>query len=344
MKRIYLKSLIVSLILVLALTLSVGCAILPKVETAPSSPPAVNNTPSATNETTTAGSGWTIPVGDGKSPMLPGIADVIAKVKPSVVAINIQITSYDRFFGTSVQEGAGSGWVIREDGYIVTNNHVVAGANNITVILDDDRAIPADVVGTDTLTDLAVLKIDAKNLPAVTVGDSSKLRVGDWVVAMGNALGRGISATQGIISSPGVSIPVSQGQNLYDLIQTDAAINPGNSGGPLVNMAGEVIGITSAKIAEVGIEGMGYAISSREAMPIIQQLINSGFVVRPFLGEQGSLTVDRAVAAYFRLSVDKGALIRGVVTGGPADKAGLKAGDVITKLGDQEITRSLGHQ
>ncbi len=270
--------------------------------------------------------------------MLPGIADVIAKVKPSVVAINIQITTYDRFFGTSVQEGAGSGWVIREDGYIVTNNHVVAGANSITVILDDDRAIPADIVGTDPLTDLAVLKIDAKNLPAVTVGDSSKLRVGDWVVAMGNALGRGISATQGIISSLGVSIPVSQGQNLYDLIQTDAAINPGNSGGPLVNMAGEVIGITSAKIAEVGIEGMGYAISSREAMPIIQQLINSGFVVRPFLGEQGSLTVDRAVAAYFRLSVGKGALIRGVVTGGPADKAGLQAGDVITRLGDQEIT------
>lgn len=331
---ISLKSLIVFLALSLLLTLGVGCTLPSAVET--ETPP---NSP-ATEETTPAEFEWTISTVEGESPILPSIADVVAKVKPSVVAINTEVVTVDFFNRPFTQEAAGSGWIISEDGYVVTNNHVVEGAESITVILDDGRAIPADIVGTDWLNDLAVLKIDAENLTAVTVGDSLKLRVGDWVVAIGNALGEGISATQGIVSALGVTLPVSQEQTLYDLVQTDAAINPGNSGGPLVNMAGEVIGINSVKTVQVEVEGVGYAISSNEAIPIIQQLINAGFVIRPFLGIQGALTVDQAVATYFNLNINNGVLIRGIVPSGPAAQAGLKAGDVITEFEDQETTEA----
>ena len=265
---------------------------------------------------------------------------MVAKVKPSVVAINVKLTVNNPFFGPSTQEGAGSGWIIDGGGIIVTNNHVVEGAESISVTLDDGRTFPVDTnaVATDALADLAVLRIDAKNLPAVAVGDSEKLRVGDWVVAIGNALGEGISATDGIVSRKDVSLTDDSGQTRYNLVQTNAAINPGNSGGPLVNMFGEVIGITNAKISAVGVEGMGYAISTKEAMPVIEQLINSGHVVRPFLGVQGLLTVDQSVAAFYNLNIDKGALIRGVQAGSPAAEAGLKAGDVITGFDDKEIT------
>ncbi|MDH5696595.1 MAG: trypsin-like peptidase domain-containing protein, partial [Dehalococcoidia bacterium] len=266
------------------------------------------------------------------------IADVVAKVKPSVVAINIKVTGYDPFFGSQTQEGAGSGWIIREDGIIVTNNHVVQGADNITVTLDDGRTFPVDMntVHTDSLSDLAIIKIDAANLPTATLGDSSKLRIGDWLVAIGNSLGERTSATSGIVSAVGVSLSVSSGQTLYNLVQTDAAINPGNSGGPLVNMAGEVIGITSAKIAEVGVEGMGYAISSQEAAPIIEQLVKTGYVVRPWLGV-GLWPVSQFVVQQYNLAVDKGAFVVTVASGSPADKAGLKVGDVITSFAGEEI-------
>jgi len=263
---------------------------------------------------------------------------VVAKVKPSVVAINVRVPGFSIFTGSFTQEGAGSGWIIDEDGLIVTNNHVVQGAESITVTLDDGMTFPAEAARTDPLTDLAVVKINAENLPAANVGDSSRLQVGDWVIAIGNSLGMGIGATTGIVSTLGVSIPVSAGQTLYDLIRTDTAINPGNSGGPLVNMAGEVIGITSAKITQVGVEGMGYAISSNVAMPTIEELVKTGYVVRPFLGVEGLLTVDSSVALYFRLSVDKGVLIRGVTPNSPADEAGLELGDVIVTFADKEMT------
>jgi serine protease Do len=297
-----------------------------------------------TNGSAPTGSGS--PVDDGGAPpsvedgtlVLPSIADVVALVKPSVVAINVEVTSYDIFNRPYTQQGAGSGWIIDEDGIIVTNNHVVEGADSITVTLDDGRIFPVDTdnVATDSVSDVAVLKIDANNLPAVAVGNSANLRVGDWVVAIGNALGEGISATNGIVSRNDVSITDETGLTRYNLIQTNAAINPGNSGGPLVNLDGEVIGITNAKISAVGVEGMGYAISSDSAMPIIEELIQNGYVVRPFLGVQNLLTVDQSVAAYYGLSVNTGAMIRGVMDGGPADAAGLEAGDVITKFGDQE--------
>jgi len=337
MKRLNIRNLALSFILILSLTLGVGCDLLPKVDVEISPPPSPPSPP-ATSNTTPINPEWTLPSTGNQAQILPSIADVIAKVKPSVVAIKTEVTAFDIFRRPFTEEGAGSGWIISEDGYIVTNNHVVQGAERITVILVDNRAVPAEIVGADWLTDLAVLKINAENLTAVVVGDSLKLRVGDWVVAIGNALGAGISATTGIVSAMEVQLEVSPGQTLYDLVQTDAAINPGNSGGPLVNMAGELIGINSVKRAQVEIEGIGYAISVNEAMPIIQQLINTGYVVRPFLGVQGLLTVDQAVAVFYDLSADKGALIRGVLPGGPADKAGLKAGDVITKFGEQEIT------
>jgi len=209
----------------------------------------------------------------GNSPELFSIADAVAVVKPSVVAIDTEVTV--RYFRRSfTQQGAGSGWIISADGYVVTNNHVVAGASSIRVTLDDGRTFQVDpnTVANDPLNDLAVLKIDAQNLPIAVVGDSTKLRVGDYVVAIGNSLGMGISAKEGIVSRLDVFL-VTDGQTLDNLIETSAAINPGNSGGPLVNMKGEVIGITSAKVASLGVEGLGYAISTNKATPIIKGLI-----------------------------------------------------------------------
>ncbi len=343
MKKRNIRGLVVSFILILVLTLGAGCSLLPNLANAPSSLPGTEtpaNPASTQNDTIPVDSGWKVPLGASNSPILPSIADVVATVKPSVVAINTKYTGYDIFNRPVTQEGAGSGWIIREDGIIVTNNHVVEGADEITATLDDGRTFTVDLktVATDALADLAIFKINANGIPAVTLGDSTTSRVGDLVVAIGNSLGQGIRATMGIITSKGVSMSVDQGQTLYNLIETDAAINPGNSGGPLVNMAGKVIGITSAKIAASGVEGMGYAIGTGEAASIIQQLINTGHVVRPFLGVQGLLTVNQAVATYFGLDVNQGVLIRGVLTGYPAANAGLKTGDVIIKFGDQEVT------
>ena len=208
--------------------------------------------------------------------MLPSIADVVASVTPSVVTIDTE-TTYEFFRRTYSQEGAGSGWIIDESGIIVTNNHVIEGADSIIITLYDGRIFFVDpnTIVSDPAGDLAVIRIDADNLPAATIGDSSELRVGDWVVAIGNPLGLGISAKEGIVSRLGVSLTVD-GQTLNDLIETSAAINPGNSGGPLVNMQGEVIGITSAKVSSVGVEGLGYAISIDESMPIMEELITRG--------------------------------------------------------------------
>ncbi|MFC1934289.1 S1C family serine protease [Chloroflexota bacterium] len=329
MKSLNIRNLALSLILILSLTLGAGCGLLPTIDVStPSSPPATQNT-------SPIDSGWTPPPATSQTPILPSIADAVAKVKPSVVAINTEVTTFDIFNRPFTQEGAGSGWIISEDGYIVTNNHVVEGAKSVTITLDDGRTFPAETVRTDPLSDLAVVKINDQNLPAAEIGNSSALKVGDWLVAIGNSLGQGIRATQGIVSRKDVSLAVGQGQTLYGLIETDAAINPGNSGGPLLNMAGEVIGINSVKRVEVEVEGVGYAIGTNEAMPIIQQLINKGYVIRPWLGV-GLYTVDQFVVQRYNLAVDRGILVTEVVAGSPADKAGLKPGDVITKFGSTE--------
>lgn len=200
---------------------------------------------------------------------IPSFADLINGANPSVVEIDTSAT-LRAGRRTVQQQGAGSGWIWNANGTIVTNNHVVTGASSITVTTSDGKTFPASVINTDPVNDLALIKINATQLKSMTVGDASKVRSGDWVLAIGNPLGEGLIATQGIISRLGVSVPVSANQTYNDLIETTAAINPGNSGGPLINMAGEAIGITT--LAASGVQGMGYAISMTDALPIIQKL------------------------------------------------------------------------
>jgi serine protease Do len=333
MKRPNLKATFITLVLIVALALIpiTGCISITGTE--PTTPAATTPTATAINPT------WAPPTSSNLGQELPDIADVVALVKPAVVAINTETVAYDLFSRPYTEQGAGSGWIIDANGIIVTNNHVVEGASTVTVTTWDGTTYDADVnlIATDPLNDIAIIKIDAQNLPTVKIGDSSQMRVGDWVIAMGNALGQGIRASEGIISLTDVSIQIEQGQTLYDLIETTAAINPGNSGGPLVNLAGEVIGITNAKIADVGIEGMGYAISINTAAPIIQERVNKGYVTRPWLGV-GLYTVDELAIQQLHLSVDKGVLITEVVADSPADKAGLKQWDVIVSIGGQDVT------
>lgn len=338
------KHVLVSIIIVTVLLVAAGCA-LPGTAVSPTPSPTPAAIPTSPSPPAVA-----IPTPISPSPVLvnsqtpapiPDFVSVIAKVRPSVVAITTEVPGYSVFGSSYTQQGAGSGWIIDSGGLIVTNNHVVDGAQTITVTLEDGRTFTAESVHTDPVADLAIIKIKAQNLPALQIGDSSKLNVGEWVVAMGNSLGMGISATKGIVSALGVSLSVSAGETLSDLIQTDAAINPGNSGGPLVNLQGEVVGINSAKVAQVGVEGMGYAISIKEAKPIVDQLIQNGYVIRPYLGVS-TYTVDQFVAFRYGLGVDKGVLVTQVGSGSPADKASIRQGDVITAIEDKEISDAGG--
>ncbi len=333
MKKVNIKYLSVFLIVAVIALLSVSGCFLPNVKTSPpASPPATTPTTSPTSTNT----GWTLPSAEEQNLPLPDFISVVTKIKPSVVVIKTEVV-VSSVFGPSTQEAAGSGWIIDEAGYVVTNNHVVEGAQSITVTLDDGRTFPADIVGTDPFSDIAVIKIDAKNLIKANVGHSSQLKVGEWVLAIGNSLDLGVTPSEGIVRSLEASVPVSAGQTLYGLIGTSAAINPGNSGGPLVNMQGEVVGITTIKIAMVGVEAMGWAIGIDTAGPIIEELINSGYIVRPWLGITCS-DADQWPAIRYAPAVDKGAFITNLVSGSPADKAGLKAGDVIVSFNGKEVT------
>ncbi|MCD6452676.1 MAG: trypsin-like peptidase domain-containing protein [Dehalococcoidales bacterium] len=326
MKKVNPKYLLVSLILSLSLILSTGCVFTLHWGQIPSNPPP-QPVPTApvtptTPPITPIAPDWVSPPSTNNPP-LPDFISVVEKVKPSVVVIKSE-------------GGAGSGWIIRQDGIIITNNHVVAGGNTIAITLNDGRSFQAEKVYADPLTDLAVIKIDAQNLPAADIGDSANLKVGEWVLAIGNSLDLGVTPSEGIIRSLGNSVPVSGGQMLEGLIETSAAINPGNSGGPLVNMAGEVVGITSIKIASVEVEGMGYAISINTAKGIIDQLITRGYVIRPYLGV-ALADVTPAVAFWYDLPVDKGALITLVAPDSPAAQAGLKKGDIVVGMDDEKI-------
>jgi len=277
---------------------------------------------------------WTFPPEGEPATPFPDFSTVVAEVMPSVVSLTTEI-SVSSFFRQSTEYAVGSGIITDDKGYIVTNNHVVENAESIYVELDDGRILSANIVGADPLSDLAVIKIDATELSYADWGDSGLLSVGDWVLAIGNALGGGGGVTQGIVSRLNASINVD-GNTLYGLIQTTAPINPGNSGGPLVNMSGDVIGITSIKIVASEVEGIGFAISSDEAKPIIQDLIRYGHVTYPWLGVWAQ-TVNSLLATTINLSVDSGALIVEIVADSPADTAGLMEDDIIIDFGGQEV-------
>ncbi|MBC8016030.1 MAG: trypsin-like peptidase domain-containing protein, partial [Sporomusaceae bacterium] len=222
------------------------------------------------------------------------------------------------------------------NGYIATNNHVVANAQEILVSLADGRILNGRVLGADSITDLAVVKVDATGLPAAVLGDSDSLLVGEPAIAIGNPLGlefRG-SVTAGVISALNRSIEI--GERKFKLIQTDAAINPGNSGGALVNADSMVIGINSAKISIAGVEGIGFSIPINTARPILQSLIEKGRVVRAYLGV-GIIDRNTAAAYGYEFKIDKGIYILKITKNGPAGKAGLKEGDIILKVAGMEI-------
>jgi serine protease Do len=265
--------------------------------------------------------------------------ELVAEVAPAVVSIVTETVSYNWFWQAVPQTGAGSGIIISPDGYIVTNNHVVEGAQKVTVTLSDGSAFEATIVGTDAQTDLAVVKIDASNLSYLHFLSKSleQLNVLDPVVAVGNALALpgGPTWTSGVISNLGRSIEENTGVVLNDIIQTDTAINAGNSGGPLLDMAGQVVGINVAIASNA--ENIGFAISTDTAIPVVQSLITEGKVVRPWLGVEVT-TVTSTIQQYYHLSVDAGALITSVSSESPADEAGLKAGDVIIKMDDKDIS------
>ena len=322
------KKYILAVVILVAVALSIGIWALSLSPI--SSPPQSNNSTQHTDFD------WTFPLENEPATPLPDFRPVVAEVMPSVVSVTTEMV-ISSFFGQSTEYVAGSGILIDDKGYIVTNNHVVENAQSIYVELADGRIFPANIVGADHVSDLAVIKIDATDLPYAYWGDSSSLSIGEWVLAIGNALGEGITATEGIVSRLNVSVDIGGGNILYGLIQTTAPVNPGNSGGPLVNMSGEVIGITSVKIVASAVEGIGYAISSNEAKPIIEDLIRYGHVTYPWLGVSIS-TVTPLLAAAMNLSVDKGALIVEVVADNPADTAGLREDDIIIRFGGQEIS------
>ena len=233
--------------------------------------------------------------------------------------------------------GVGSGVIVSPDGYIVTNNHVVEGAEKVEVELSDRRQFPAKVIGTDTPSDIAVIKIDADNLPSLAVGDSDKVEVGDIVLAVGNPLSIGQTVTMGIISAKGRRSPTGDNSTYEDFLQTDAAINRGNSGGALVNLRGELIGVPSQILSQTGGNiGIGFAIPSKMARSVMDQLIRAGKVRRGKLGVSVE-PVDPTLAKHFGYTGIEGAFVQEVEKGLPADLAGVKSGDIITEFQGQRI-------
>lgn len=289
------------------------------------------------------------------------IADVAAYVTPSVVNISTSKTVrmsnplyqysqepfFRQFFDVPFNEpryrkfkerSLGSGVIASSDGYILTNNHVVAGAQDITVVLANKNSYKGRIVGTDPRSDIAVVKIDASGLPAINWGDSDKLRPGAMVLAIGSPFGLAQTVTMGIVSAVGrANVGI---EDYEDFIQTDAAINPGNSGGALVNMKGELTGINTAIFSKTGgYMGIGFAIPSNMAKNVMESLIKTGKVERGWLGVSvQDLTSD--LAAQFGVPMDEGALVAEVVKGSPADKAGLKQGDVIVEFGGKTVEDS----
>jgi len=292
------------------------------------------------------------------------IVAAVERVGPAVVRINSSRTVktqvppifndpfFRQFFGselpdapsTRVERGTGSGFIINGEGLILTNSHVVNGADTVSVRLKDGREFQGKVLGQDPVTDVAVVKIQANNLPVVTIGNSDQLRPGEWAIAIGNPLGLDNTVTAGIISATGrTSAEVRVPDKRVSFIQTDAAINPGNSGGPLLNQRGEVIGMNTAIIGG-GAQGLGFAIPINTAQKISQQLIATGKVNHPYLGiRMTTLTpelkkqINSDREANLTVQDDRGILIFSVMKNSPATRAGLRAGDVIKKINGQAV-------
>ena len=264
------------------------------------------------------------------------IADLVDSVGPAVVSIVTQVDERG-FFGTARTTGSGSGVIFNENGYILTNNHVVEDAVTISVTLFDGRELDAKLIGRDSRTDLAVIRIDEQNLSVAKLGDAAQTRVGEWVVAIGNALGiKGApTITVGVVSAKGRFLNTSDG-TLSGLIQTDASINPGNSGGPLISLKGEVIGINTAVWRGDNAENIGFAVSTETAKPVADQLIKNGRVIRAFLGVSLA-ELDRPTAIEMGLKIREGVVVRSVTAETPADIAGIQDEDVIVGLGSYQI-------
>lgn len=280
---------------------------------------------------------------DGKVYSTPEIVDMVGPAVVGVVNKTTYTNPYGGLFGQipgggtggEVEQGSGSGVIISQDGYIVTNNHVIEGATEIGIILNNGEQYNAKLVGTDARTDLAVVKIEASDLTYAKLGTSSELRVGDTAIAIGNPLGQEFAGTttQGIIS--GLNRSVTIDNKTLNLIQTDAAINPGNSGGALVNNKGQVIGINTAKISSSQYEGLGFSIPIDDAKPIIEDLIANGYVKgRPVIGIGGRAVTERDAQAY---DLKVGVYVVSMTADSPAYMAGIKIGDIITECQGSKI-------
>lgn len=275
---------------------------------------------------------------DGQTKMEP--AEVYASVVNSAVSINCSATSTNIFGQQTQTASSGSGFIITEDGYVVTNYHVVSGASSVEVTLYNGDTYDATVIGGDSDYDVAVLKIEATGLQPVTLGESADVNVGDTVLAIGNPLGElTFSMSQGIVSSCDRAINVDG--TPFNMIQVDCSINPGNSGGPLVNLYGEVVGIVSAKYSTYSsttVEGLGFAIPISDVRSIITDIMENGAVTDKAYMAITAGTMNEQMAAQFNIDVTEGVFVYSVVEGGVGDKAGLRLGDVITKMGDKTLT------
>ena len=322
----------------------------------------------STNDTSTNSSKTTA---SQTSNSTSSISNMVENVSPAIVGItNYQTQSQTTTdFGdmntpfdgsqqnqnSSSQEqesGTGSGVIFKKSGskaYVLTNNHVIEGASKLTVSLHNGKTVEGKVVGSDPLTDLAVVEINSSGVTKVAeLGDSSSLRAGETVIAIGNPLGEDLSrtVTQGIVSGVDrtVSMDTSAGESSINVIQTDAAINPGNSGGPLLTTDGKVVGITSMKISETGVEGIGFALPINDVKPIAEQLLTKGKIERPYIGismldlEQVPDAYQKETLGLTSSQLDKGVYVKEVATGSPAAKAGLKAEDIITAINGKKVT------